>query len=313
MKFREFVLRRLLRGTDYLVGYDAINGEYIQISKEDLASSVAANATAQTLTVQYSANRSNWVDSYAEGCHYMRIKVGSGAWSGAIPLCVSAYDVWKQQGHNNGTVDDFLASLKGEHGEAADPSAIQIQDIDGYSTLLQWVNAAIQNDRNSIVADAVAAAREAVNTAIANKFDKDLSNLNASGVIADDCYIPVVTKSGEVVKVKAGTLAAYTEIRSKVENSSMEAALKSQRIGFAVSGNKDGANRVFTLSSGYTLGTSAVYFNGQRLYAGTDYREDTSYQFTFIGDWVPVASDIILFEAVPLSVESISQEISQNQ
>ena len=115
----------LLADTDYLVGYDA-DGRYLRISRADLAASVAANTTAPTLTVQYSANGSSWHSSYLSGDNYVRIKAGSGAWNGPVPLCVSAYDVWKQQGHN-GTVDDFLASLKGEHGEAADPSALQIQ------------------------------------------------------------------------------------------------------------------------------------------------------------------------------------------
>ena len=73
-KFREFFRKYLLADTDYLVGHDA-DGRYIRISRADLAASVAANTTAPTLTVQYSANGESWHDSYVSGDHYVRINV----------------------------------------------------------------------------------------------------------------------------------------------------------------------------------------------------------------------------------------------
>lgn len=106
MKFRDFLLKQLLASTDYLVGYDA-DGNYIRISKSDLASSIASNVSVPTLNVQYSSNGSSWHDSYTSGDIYVRIKVGSGEWTGGIRLCVSAYDIWKSQGHA-GDEDDFL-------------------------------------------------------------------------------------------------------------------------------------------------------------------------------------------------------------
>lgn len=106
MKFRDFLLKRLLGSTDYIVGYDA-DGNYIRISKADLALSVASNVTVPTLQVQYSVNGNSWHDSYTSGDIYVRMKVGSGEWSNGIRLCVSAYDIWRNQGHS-GDEDDFL-------------------------------------------------------------------------------------------------------------------------------------------------------------------------------------------------------------
>lgn len=106
MKFRDFLLKQLLASTDYLVGYDA-DGNYIRISKADLASSIASNVSVPTLNVQYSDNGSSWHDSYNSGDIYVRMKVGSGSWTNGIRLSVSAYDIWKGQGHT-GDEDDFL-------------------------------------------------------------------------------------------------------------------------------------------------------------------------------------------------------------
>lgn len=155
MKFRDFLLKRLLADSDYLVGYNA-GGEYIRISRADLAASIAANTAAPTLAVQYSANGGSWHDSYAAGDHYVRIKAGGGAWSDPIALCVSAYDIWIQQGHR-GSETDFLASLKGEQGAAADLSGIRLSDIAGYDSFLQQVNSAIANAKNEIISEVTAA------------------------------------------------------------------------------------------------------------------------------------------------------------
>ena len=106
MKFRNFLLKRLLANTDYIVGYDA-DGNYIRISKADLASSIALQASSAIINVQYSSNGNSWHDSYTSGDIYVRMKAGSGSWTSGIRLCVSAYDIWKSQGHA-GDEDDFL-------------------------------------------------------------------------------------------------------------------------------------------------------------------------------------------------------------
>ena len=112
MKFREFILKRLLSSTDHLVGYDS-DGNYIRISKDDLANSIAAGVGEMpTLQVQYSANSTTWHDSYTSGDIYLRIKVGSAGWTEAIRINVSAYDIWREQG-NTGDEEDFLKSAGG--------------------------------------------------------------------------------------------------------------------------------------------------------------------------------------------------------
>ena len=307
-KFREFLRKYLLADTDYLVGHDA-DGRYIRISRADLAASVAAIAAVQTLAVQYSANGESWHDSYTAGDHYTRIKAGSGAWSAAIPLCVSAYDIWRRQG-NSGSEDDFIASLQGPAGAPADLSGVTIQNIEGYAEFLQQVHAEVANAKNAIVDEVTDAVGTAMAAALASKLDKDLSNLDAVTYMGNGAYIPIMTKSG-MVKVSAEDLSAYIGVKSRVDNSSIETAIKSQRQTMAVSTTPNGSTTTFALSSPYTLGTSAVYLNGNRLYAGRDYTEVNAYTIEFIG-WTPEATDTILFEAIPLSVSNPNQGYTEH-
>lgn len=305
MKFRDFLPRTILADTDFLVGYDA-DGRYIRVPKSALS---AGAATPATLTVQYSANGSSWHDSYTAGDHYMRTKAGSGSWSGAIPLCVSAYDIWRDRG-NDGDEDEFLLSLKGEPGEPGDVSGLTIQDMSDYTEFLQQVNNAIANAKNALAAEVTQAVNTAIASILANKLDKDLANLDAVTYMGDGAYIPIMTQSG-MVKVSTEDLAAYIGVKSRVENSSIETAIKSQRTTVAISTQPDGNTQTFTLSSPFTLGTSAVYLNGNRLYVGRDYIEVDSYNIEFIG-WVPVSTDNILVEAIPLSASNPSQVQSEN-
>ena len=223
------MLKHLLADSDYLVGYDA-DGNYIRINKADLAASVAsvANITAPTLSVQYSANGSSWHDSYAAGDHYIRIKAGSGTWSDAIRISVSAYDVWLQQG-NSGSEGDFLESLRGEDGAdgaAGEPGAdavinpadLRIEELAGYDELLQSFRNALAEERafaESVKTELQEDIDNNVKSALDNKLDKDLGNIGAAATISDDSYIPLVT-DGEVRKVKMEAVSAYAEQKSTV-------------------------------------------------------------------------------------------------
>lgn len=302
MKFRDFLPRTILADTDFLVGYND-DGEYIRVPKSALS---AGAATPATLAVQYSANGESWHDSYTAGDHYTRIKAGSGAWSAAIPLCVSAYDIWKQQQGNSGTEEEFIASLQGPAGAPADLSGVAIQDIEGYTEFLQQVNAAIANAIVSIINNVKTAVLEEMQTALADKLDKDLSNLDRITYMGDNASVLVIAQDGTLKRVYALDMASYTGIKNRVENSAVEAAFKSQRKTIAITGTQDGSNRTYNITSGFTPGTSAVYLNGSRLYAGTDYREDSAYQITFL-TWIPSETDNILFEAIPLSGDNTSQ------
>ena len=238
------MLKTLLADTDYLVGYDA-DGKYIRISKANLAQSVAGAAAASVpvVTIQYSADGSSWHDTYTTGDKYFRLKVGSTG-GAALKVGMSAYDVWKAQG-NSGSEADFIASLKGDPGEGADLSSLQLQDINGYAEFLRQVNDTVQNAKSAIVEEATneavanvmeqlaeqmetlatkeyvdnvetrvaEAARTAAQEVLDSKLDKDLGNIDTSSTIADGSYIPVVT-DGDVKKVKMETVSAYTELRS---------------------------------------------------------------------------------------------------
>lgn len=244
------MLKTLLADTDYLVGYDA-DGKYIRISKTDLAQSVAGAAAASvpTVAIQYSIDGSSWHDTYSPTDKYFRLKVGSTG-GAALKVGMSAYDVWKAQG-NSGSEADFLASLKGEPGEGADLSSLQLQNIEGYAELLRQVNDTVQNAKSAIVEEATneavanvmdqlaeqmetlatkeyvddvetratEAARTAAQEVLDSKLDKDLSNIDTTSTIADGSYIPVVT-DGDVKKVKMETVSAYTELKSTTSRQS---------------------------------------------------------------------------------------------
>lgn len=147
---------------------------------------------------------------------------------------------------------------------------------------------------------AVDAAQAAALEALAGKLDKDLSNLDLITYMGGSASILVLTSDNRLCRVSMKDLASYTGIVNATANSSQESSLKTQRKTLPLTGDQNGSNLVFACTSGYTLGTSALYLNGNRLYAGTDYKEDNSHQITFL-TYIPEAADIILFEAIPLA------------
>lgn len=148
-------------------------------------------------------------------------------------------------------------------------------------------------------AEAVEAAEAAAEAALDGKLDKDLSNIEAATSVGDEAYIPAVS-GNKVVKITTASLAAYTEIKNKVESSTYEAAVKTQRKSIGLTGAQDGKNIVFTADTAFQQGSSALYLNGNRLYLTKDYNEDSSTQITF-KTYIPEAEDVILLEAIPLS------------
>ena len=151
---------------------------------------------------------------------------------------------------------------------------------------------------DAVEAAAVAAAQNAANAALADKLDKDLSNLESVTYMGENAKLLVITSDGALRMVSAADVAAYTNIINRVENSSLEAALKTHRKSDTITGVQDNSNKSFTTSYNYMPGTSAVYLNGVRMYAGVDYRE-TNNGFEFL-TYTPKNTDIIIFEAVQL-------------
>lgn len=287
MKFRDFLLKRLLASTDYLVGYDE-DGNYIRISKADLASSIASNMTIPTLQVQYSANGESWHDRYTSGDIYLRIKVGSGAWSSTIRISVSAYDIWRNQG-NTGDEADFIASLKGEPG-SVDLSNLQLRDINGYNALLENVNASLHNARLDIINDVV----EIAVSNVMNQFkEMQLNNIKEVNNLTDSDYITIVTSDG-LRKVKISTLTDNVALRT-LNKGALVMSVNTQLVALEVQGKKDGSNFSYQVGGAYILGTSHLFLNGQRLVSGEDYIEDRE-GFTMTS-YAPIQTDSLIFVA----------------
>jgi len=77
-RFKEFILRTILKATDYIVGYDGDTGEEIRIKASDMVQKGEPGASAD---IQFSANTENWHFPSLETDIYIRFRVGNGAWS----------------------------------------------------------------------------------------------------------------------------------------------------------------------------------------------------------------------------------------
>ena len=286
-------MKTLLADTDYLVGYDA-DGNYIRISRADLAAQMSAGAAAPSITVQYSANGETWHDNYTSGDQFMRIKAGSGEWSGAIRICVSAYDIWLAQG-NSGTEADFLESLRGDDGDTPDASSMQLQDIGGYAEFLQQIDNSVRNAQDAIVAAATAAA---VENTLAKFTELQLEDIREVRNLSDDDFIAIVTPDG-LRRVRIGNLSDNIAVRT-VSANAIEKSVVSQYEILDITGAIDGENAEYTVSKAYFAGTSSLFLNGQRLVLGADYVEVPS-GFVFT-TYTPIVTDRLNFMAVATSV-----------
>lgn len=293
MKFRDFIIKTLLADTDWLVGYDA-DGNYIRIRRDDLISALTANIAAPTLMVQYASNGSSWHDRYAAGDKFLRIKAGSGAWSDAIPLCVSAYDIWLAQG-NNGTEEDFLRSLRGDNGEA-DLSNLQLQDIDGYAQMLSDFNLALQNAKNAIISDVVSQTTETMQTALDDKLDTDLSNLAVADYLSSGGKVLVIADGTPKVMSLNSFMACVSILQESAKTTVAAATASEKRIYIPVSWTA--GVMTITAASAYKTGSTALFLNGQLLKNGTDYSETTPTTITLLS-YTPKANDTIQLLAIP--------------
>lgn len=290
MRFRDFLVKTLLADTDYLVGYDA-DGNYIRVPKSALFAGAGFQSGLATITVQYSANGESWHDNYAEGDIFVRIKAGSGAWSDAIRICISAYDIWLSHG-NTGTESDFLESLRGPDGDPADLSELQLTNINGYENFLEQVGTAIDNAKAAIIEEVATTATE---RAIQQFTGLQLEETREVASLSESDYLTVVTAEG-LRKIKVSSLANNVAVRN-VNIDSLAKAVDNQLAKIELEGEQDGENLVFTPSNSFVAGTSHLFLNGQRLVAGTDYSENGGRSITLLND-APVASDDLTFVAV---------------
>lgn len=188
--------------------------------------------------------------------------------------------------------------LKGNKNTAA--LLVALAGCTDYNTIMATLATKAYSDAgDNALINASAAAAQAV---LDSKLDKDLGNIDAATSVGDDAFIAVVS-GGKVVKITTAALAAYTEIKNKVESSSYEAAAKTQRKTIALEEEPDGRTITFTATTAFQMGSSALYLNGNRQYLDEHYKEESSTQITF-KSYVPDEEDNILFEAIPLDVKS---------
>ena len=173
---------------------------------------------------------------------------------------------------------------------------IAMSDTEGYAALLQTL--ATKAYANAVKTEALSAAQAAVNAALDSKMDKDLGNIEVASSVGDDAYIAVVS-GGKIVKITTKSLATYTELVSRRDSSTYEAAAKTQRKTIELEGTPDGHTITFTATTAFKLKSSALYLNGNRLLLDTDYKEDSSTQVTF-KTIIPEDGDTLFFEAIPL-------------
>lgn len=294
MKFTDFLMKHLLSDTDQLVGYDE-NGNYIRVKVSDLRTSLGvANVAAQTVQVQYSNDESIWHDTFVSSDVYMRIKAGSGAWSAAIRIAVSAYEVWREYNGGTGTVEEFLSALRGEAGQAVTASSIQISELGGYSDFLSSIQQALSNAKTQIALDVTGAVKDSVKAQFNNSaVSDDVKEIKA---LSDDDYITVVTGDG-LRKVKISNLVTNVSLKT-ASKSSLESVTTEQRRIITLYGEQDGSNVEYNTGKVcYMLGTSDLYLNGQRLAASTDYVETNSYSITLLTQ-IPKPTDKLVFLAI---------------
>lgn len=291
MKFSEFELKTLLEDTDYFVGYKR-NGKNFRITKSNLKAALGvASVQAQSVSVQYSENGTTFHDVYAIGDIYMRIKSGSGAWSGNIRIAVNAYDIWLSQG-NTGTMADFLEAIKGDSGEPFDVSSLQLENMGGYNNFLQSITTALDNKKSAIVSEVT----ESIKNVVKEQYKEvNLSDINEVKTLTGGDYVTIATADG-LRKIKVENLIANVSVQT-ASKTSLESVTKEQRRIIPLTGDQNDSNVDFTTQQGFVLGTSDLYLNGQRLVAGIDYVEKSSFSIAFLTQ-IPKPTDKIVFLAV---------------
>lgn len=175
--------------------------------------------------------------------------------------------------------------------------AVRIAEAADYDAYLEaWATKTYVDEGDSA---AVAAAQSAAQAALSGKLDADLSNIEDVTYIANGGYV-LALSGGHMVKMALQDLAAYTEIKTEANKSAAEKSLAAQRKLLTLSGAQDGSNTTFSSEPGYTMGTTALYLNGQLLTEGKDYTEVSSYQITLLSH-IPTESDVIQLMAIPIN------------
>lgn len=173
---------------------------------------------------------------------------------------------------------------------------ISMAGLSDYSS--QMSSIATKTEVQNAQAAATTAATAAVQEQIAGKMDKDPSSTNEVNLMPSDGYVYITTTDG-IRKIKFDKLVDNVQYAGEQKNQVQKIVESSGKIR-TITGDQDGTNTNFSVTEGYTPGTSMLYFNGQLLTRGVDYIETSNSTFTMLTH-IPISTDIMQMVAVPIN------------
>lgn len=173
---------------------------------------------------------------------------------------------------------------------------ISMTGLSDYSSQMETIatKTEVQNAQNA----ATQAATAAVQEQIAGKMDKDPSSTNEVNLMPSNGYVYIATTDG-IRKIKFDKLVDNVQYAGEQKSQVQKIVESSGKIR-TITGDQDGTNTNFSVTEGYTPGTSMLYFNGQLLTRGVDYIETSNSTFTMLTH-IPISTDIMQMVAVPIN------------
>lgn len=173
---------------------------------------------------------------------------------------------------------------------------ISMAGLSDYSSQMETI--ATKTEVQNAQTAATTAATAAVQEQIAGKMDKDPSSTNEVNLMPSDGYVYITTTDG-IRKIKFDKLVDNVQYAGEQKSQVQKIVESSGKIR-TITGDQDGTNTNFSVTEGYTPGTSMLYFNGQLLTRGVDYIETSNSSFTMLTH-IPISTDIMQMVAVPIN------------
>lgn len=173
---------------------------------------------------------------------------------------------------------------------------ISMAGLSDYSSQMETI--ATKTEVQNAQTAATTAATAAVQEQIAGKMDKDPSSTNEVNLMPSDGYVYITTTDG-IRKIKFDKLVDNVQYAGEQKSQVQKIVESSGKIR-TITGDQDGTNTNFSVTEGYTPGTSMLYFNGQLLTRGVDYIETSNSTFTMLTH-IPISTDIMQMVAVPIN------------
>lgn len=173
---------------------------------------------------------------------------------------------------------------------------ISMAGLSDYSSQMETI--ATKTEVQNAQTAATTAATAAVQEQIAGKMDKDPSSTNEVNLMPSDGYVYITTTDG-IRKIKFDKLVDNVQYAGEQKSQVQKIVESSGKIR-TITGDQDGTNTNFSVTEGYTPGTSMLYFNGQLLTRSVDYIETSNSTFTMLTH-IPISTDIMQMVAVPIN------------